>query len=111
MANFGSPFPFPVPPRSDAQEAEISIQAEPAPGEVTLDAVVRAQSTAPQVITRITELENCLWALAEFLERGGPEEERRALLERARECLKARLEIDDALSPADDNSLTPPPRP
>lgn len=101
MAKFGSPFPFPVPPRDDAQEAEISIQAESVPGEVALDAVIRAQSTAPQIIKRITELENCLWALAEFLERGGSEEQRQALLQRARETLKARLEIDDAPAPAD----------
>lgn len=94
MPDFGSSFPTPVPPRDDVQEAAISMQAEAAPGEVALDAVIRAQSTAPQVVRRITELENCVWAVTDYLQRHGLDEEGRALVQHAKEILKSRLEVD-----------------
>jgi hypothetical protein len=102
MPKFGSPFPTPVSPRSDREEAPITVEAQAAPGEVALDAVVRAQSIAPQLRQRIADLENSLWALADFLERLSPmalsateRQELRHLLQRAREAVKARLELDD----------------
>lgn len=94
MPKFGSPFPFSVPRRDDVEQAPIGVQAEAAPGEVALDAVVRAQSTAPQIARRIEDLETCLWAFADYLERHPSDEEGFALVERAREVLKSRLEID-----------------
>lgn len=96
MPKFGSPFPFSVPPRDDVEQAPIGVQAEAAPGEVALDAVIRAQSSAPQIARRITDLETCLWALADYLEQHQLDEEGLALVERAREILKTRLEIDGA---------------
>jgi hypothetical protein len=102
MPNFGSPFPFPVPPRDDKEEAPITVEAQAAPGEVALDAVVRAQSSAPQIRKRIGELEKCIWSLADFLERvkiGRGEDwttEAEALIQRAKQVLEGHLEIDDA---------------
>ena len=96
MPKFGSPFPLALPPRDDVEQAPIGVQARAAPGEVALDAVIRAQSTAPQIARRITELETCLWALADYLERRAFDKEGLALVERARETLKTRLEIDEA---------------
>ena len=102
MPKLGSPFPTPVPPRNDRDETPITMEAQAAPGEVALDAVVRAQSVAPHLRQRIAELENSLWALADFLERLSPmalsaskRQELRKLLQQAREAMKARLEIDD----------------
>jgi hypothetical protein len=102
MPKLGSPFPTPVPPRSDRDEAPITMEAQAAPGEVALDAVVRAQSVAPHLRQRIAELENSLWALADFLERLSPMSlsasergELRKLVQRSREVLKARIELDD----------------
>lgn len=93
MPNFGNPFPMHVPPRDDAEETEISMQVEAAPGEVALDAIIRAQATAPQIAKRVRRLENCLWALANYLEQRGVDDEGRALIQEARELLKSRLEI------------------
>lgn len=101
MPTFGSPFPFPVPPRDDKEEAPITIEAEAVPGEVALDAVVRAQSTNPQIRKRIGELEECVWSLAEFLERvrlGRVKDwtaEAENLIQRAKEVLEGHIEIDD----------------
>jgi len=38
-------------------------------GEVQMDAYVKAQASAPQVVKRITELENCIWRLCDELSR------------------------------------------
>jgi hypothetical protein len=54
------------------------------------DKVAIAQSSAPQVVARVTELENCMWALAEELIRFDP---RNPQIERAKLLLKNRLEI------------------
>lgn len=93
MPTFGSPFPMHVPPRDDAEEAEISMQVEAAPGEVALDAIIRAQATAPQIAKRLRRIENCLWALANYLEQRGVDDQGRDLVQEARELLKSRLEI------------------
>jgi hypothetical protein len=63
----GSPFPTPTPPRDDQESAAIEFVQEQVPGEVELDAVVRAQSSAPQIVARMIALENCIWSLASLL--------------------------------------------
>src|SRR5499425_1774964 len=60
-------FPVALPPRVDVDQAPIAQQVEAAPGEIELDAVVRAQSSAPQVVDRLTTLEDCLWAAVDAL--------------------------------------------
>ena len=78
-------------PKVDNTVAEQFI--EQIDGETTFDQVAKAQSSMPQVVKRITELENCLWALAEQLTRldpGNPQ------IERAKLLLKNRLEILDS---------------
>jgi hypothetical protein len=78
-------------PKSDDTVAEQFI--ERIDGETTFDQVAKAQSSMPQVVKRITELENCVWALAEQLTRVDP---RNLQIERARLLLKNRLEILDS---------------
>ena len=75
-------------PKSDHTVAEHYI--EQIDGETTFDQVAKAQSSMPQVVAHITELENCLWALAEQLTRLDP---RNPQIERATLLLKNRLEI------------------
>lgn len=80
-------------PRTDAEQSDISQPAEVQPGEVSLDAVIRAQSLAPQVRDRILALENSLWRLASNLEFFV--EHDTAVLVQARLLLKNRLEIPE----------------
>jgi hypothetical protein len=63
----GSPFPTPTPRRDDRETAAIEFVQEQVPGEVELDAVVRAQASAPQIVARMVALENCIWSLASLL--------------------------------------------
>lgn len=63
----GSPFPMATPLRDDRETAAIEFIQEQAPGEVELDAVVRAQASSPQVVARMVALENCVWSLASLL--------------------------------------------
>ena len=63
----GSPFPTPTPDRDDRDTAAIEFVQEQVPGEVELDAVVRAQASAPQIVARMVALENCIWSLASLL--------------------------------------------
>lgn len=81
-------------PKADDTVAEQFI--EQIDGETTFDQVAKAQSSMPQVVERITELENCLWALAEQLTRLDP---RNPQIERAKLLLKNRLEILDSSKP------------
>lgn len=60
-------FPTAHPPRADEDVAEQSQVVESAPGEVSLDAVIRAQSSSPQIGERMIELENCVWSLTGIL--------------------------------------------
>ena len=53
-------FPVAPSPRHDVDQAPIAQQVEAAPGEIELDEVVRAQSSAPQVVERLTTLDDCL---------------------------------------------------
>lgn len=81
-------------PKADNTVAEQFI--EQIEGETTFDQVAKAQSSMSQVVKRITELENCLWALAEQLARLDP---RNPQIERAKLVLKNRLEILDSSKP------------
>src|SRR5579859_2275676 len=78
-------------PKSDDTVAEQFI--EQIDGETSFDQIAKAQSSMPQVVKRITELENCLWALAEELSHRDP---RNPQIERAKFLLKNRLEIQDS---------------
>ncbi|HKW62327.1 MAG TPA: hypothetical protein VJN89_07260 [Candidatus Acidoferrum sp.] len=84
-------------PKADETVAEQFI--EQIDGETTFDQVAKAQSSMPQVVKRITELENCLWALAEQLTRLDP---RNPQIERAKLLLKNRLEVLDSSKPLRD---------
>ena len=92
-------FPVAPPPRDDVDQAPITLQVEAAPGEVELDAVVRAQSSAPQVVERLTTLEDCLWAAVDALgklpvnirEVLGAD----AIIERAKFLLRGDLEVPE----------------
>jgi len=80
-------FPISPPPRDDVDQAPVAQQVEAAPGEIELDAVIRAQSSAPQVVKRLTTLEDCLWAAVDALGK---------LSQHAREVLGADAIIDRA---------------
>jgi ubiquinone/menaquinone biosynthesis C-methylase UbiE len=63
-------------------------------GEVAMDACVKAQ-TAPEVVKRITELENCLQHLANAIFASPMTPELREAAEKAKVVLKNRLEVGD----------------
>jgi len=92
-------FPVAPPPRDDVDQAPIALQVESTPGEVELDAVIRAQSSAPQVVQRLTTLEDCLWAAVDALGKL-PAKAREvlaadAIIERAKFLLRGDLEIPE----------------
>jgi hypothetical protein len=78
-------------------ETTVTESIEKIAGQVELDAYVRAQTSAPEVVKRITELENCLWRLADALSSMNLDHhpELRRALEEATLVLKNRLEVDD----------------
>ncbi len=87
-----------VHPKNDG-ETTISQYVEKIEGEVALDTYVKAQTSAPEVVKRITELENCLQRLASAVMSSGDVDghpELRAAAEEAKLVLKNRLEVDDA---------------
>ena len=57
-------FPVRHVPRLDEDILVAEQVLEAIPGEVEMDAVVKAQSSAPQVVDRMVKLENCVWSLA-----------------------------------------------
>ena len=76
---------------ADVDEAAVTEQVDQIPGELDVDRVTKAQLSDPPVIKRITELEDCLWAVTQELlgfDRSS------AAAERAKLLLKNRLEID-----------------
>lgn len=92
-------FPVAPTPRDDVDKAPIALQVEAMPGEVDLDAVVRAQSSAPQVVQRLTTLEDCLWAAVDALGKL-PANAREvlgadAIIDRAKFLLRGDLEIPE----------------
>lgn len=77
-------------------EAAVVEYVEKVEGEVALDSYVLAQ--APEVVKRITELENCLQRLANAVLATSDVEkhpEVRAVAEEAKLVLKNRLEVND----------------
>jgi len=91
-------FPKVVHPKND-DRTTISQYVEKREGEVQLDKYVRAQTSAPEVVKRIIELENSLWRLADAATQSNKSEEDpalRAAVEEARLVLNNRLEVDDA---------------
>lgn len=76
--------------RADVDEAAVTEQVDQIPGELDVDQVIKAQLSAPRVIRRITELEDCLWAVTQELLKFDP---RSIAAERARLLLKNSLEI------------------
>jgi hypothetical protein len=99
-------FPVAPPPRDDVDQAPVGQQVEAAPGEIEIDAVIRAQCTAPQVVERLTTLEDCLWAAVDALGKL-PEKARDvlgadAIIERAKFLLRGDLEIPEKQDEAGD---------
>lgn len=92
-------FPVAPPLRDDVDQAPVAQQVEAAPGEIDLDAVVRAQSTAPQVVERLTTLEDCLWAAVDALGKLPPKAREilgaDAIIDRAKFLLRGDLEIPE----------------
>ena len=94
---FAGVFPQVVHPVNDG-ETTITEHIEKVEGEVALDTYVKAQTSAPEVVKRITELENCLWHLASAVLTSIEAEkhpELRTAAEEAKLVLKNRLEVDD----------------
>ena len=60
-------FPTAQPPRADEDTATIEQVMEQVPGEVELDKVVKAQTSAPQIVKRMVALENSIWSLVGIL--------------------------------------------
>jgi hypothetical protein len=80
-------------------ETTISKYVEKIEGEVVLDIYVKAQASAPEIVKRITELENALWRLADAVSAAGNIDENpklRAAVVEAEVVLKNRLEIDES---------------
>lgn len=93
----GSLFPRKVHPVNDG-EATVSEYIEKREGEVALDSYVRAQTSAPEVVKRISELENCLWRLADAISTAvdlDAHPELRSAVEAAQVLLRNRLEVDE----------------
>jgi predicted CoA-binding protein len=78
--------------RADVDAAAVTEQVDQIPGELDVDRVIKAQLSAPRVVQRITELEDCLWGVTQELLRFDP---RSVAAERAKLLLKNSLEIDD----------------
>jgi hypothetical protein len=79
-------------------ETAISQYVEKIEGEVALDGYVRAQVSAPEVVKRITELENCLQRIANAVLASSDidkHSELRDVAEEAKLVLKNRLEVDN----------------
>jgi ubiquinone biosynthesis protein Coq4 len=79
-------------------ETAVTEYIEKIEGEVALDTYVKAQTSAPEVVRRITELENCLQRLANAALASSTVDVRpelRAAIEEAKLLLKNRLEVDD----------------
>jgi hypothetical protein len=84
-------------PKNDG-ETYIAEHIEKIEGEVALDSYVKAQTSAPEVVKRITELENCLQHLATAVSASinlDNHPELRTAVEEAKLVLKNRLEVDE----------------
>ena len=86
-----------VHPVNDGETA-ITEYIENIEGQVALDTYVKAQTSAPEVVKRITELENCLWRMADAVLSSSEVDRHpqlRAAAEEAKLVLKNRLEVDE----------------
>lgn len=84
--------------RADRDETTIVQMIDEIEGEVALDKYVKAQVSAPEVVKRVTELENSLQRLANAVAASGAIDEHRELrplVEEAKLILKNRLEVDE----------------
>jgi len=85
--------------RADRDETTIVQMIDQIEGEVALDRYVKAQQVMrPEIVKRITELENSLQRLANAVAASGAIDEHpelRALVEEAKLILKNRLEVDE----------------
>ena len=80
-------------------ETYIAEYIEKVEGEVALDSYVKAQTSAPEVVKRITELENCLQRLASAVANGfnlDKHPELRTAVDQAKLVLNNRLEVDES---------------
>jgi len=99
-----SQMPTNVHPERKTDDTVAELLVEHVDGETSFDQIARAQASMPQVVERITELENCLWAVAEELVRFDP---RNPQIERAKLVLKNRLEIFDSSKPLQEGKKDP----
>jgi hypothetical protein len=84
-----------APHRGDRATDAQAEYMEAIPGEVNLDRLIKAQSSAPQVVRRISELEFLIWELAnELIKVEGVT----PLVEKAKYILKNVLEIDETIA-------------
>jgi hypothetical protein len=60
-------FPTAQPPRADEDTAAIEQVIEQLPGEIEFDKIIKAQTSAPQIVKRMVELENSIWSLVGIL--------------------------------------------
>jgi hypothetical protein len=60
-------FPRAQPPRADEDTATIEQVMEQVPGEIELDRIVKAQTSGPQIVRRMVDLENSIWSLVGIL--------------------------------------------
>jgi hypothetical protein len=60
-------FPTAQPPRADEDTAAIEQVIEQVPGEIELDKIIKAQTSAPQIVKRMVDLENSMWSLVGIL--------------------------------------------
>jgi len=104
MAGPLSQMPTRVHPEPKADNTVAELFVEHIDGETSFDQIARAQASMPQIVERVTELENCLWALAEELVRFDP---RNPQIERAKLLLKNRLEIFDSSKPLQEGKKDP----
>jgi hypothetical protein len=84
--------------KKEEDRTTISEYIEKRVGEVQLDKYVHAQTSAPEVVKRITELENSLWRQADVAtqsNKGDEDPDLRLAIEEARLVLNNRLEVDD----------------
>jgi hypothetical protein len=86
-------------PKSDNTVAEEFV--ERVDGETSFDQIAKAQSSMPHVVKRVTDLENCIWALAEEL---GKHDPRNPQIEQAKLLLKNKLEVFDSSKPFQDSA-------
>lgn len=94
-------FPAKPPSRDDQDTAEIAQVLESVPGQVELDAVIKAQMSVPQIVERMVALENCVWRLARAIvllpDNAIDSATRRKLIEEARPLLLGSKVLDHNL--------------